>query len=297
LLIVNDGTLDKSVEIAETFNDSRIKIFNKKNGGLSDARNYGLERAKGEYVYFMDSDDWIEPNLLKECIDLLEKDQLSLVIFGYFQDNENKDGEPTSSTLMLPDIDKLVKSDNNNIISSQLLGLLGYAWNKVYKRSLLVDNALFFEKGTSLVEDIIFNTQVYGTVNELTFIKKGFYHYLNRPIVTLIKQFHHNSFELKVRKDRFLEKFFNQWDVKNKNELLAYSIVQGVRYCVHNLFFFKNNLTYQDKKLYVKMMLNNARVQKYVRSYKTGFNKDLVYKIMIEYKKYRLLTFLASKIK
>ena len=91
LLIINDGTKDNSIKRIEKYtSDSRLKIFHKENGGLSDARNFGLERAQGDYVYFMDSDDFIESDLLALCIDKIEKENVPVVVFGYFLDTEDK---------------------------------------------------------------------------------------------------------------------------------------------------------------------------------------------------------------
>ena len=68
IILVNDGSTDNSKEIIDKYSsiDSRIKVINKKNGGLSDARNVGIELAKGEYITFLDSDDWIELNMYEK---------------------------------------------------------------------------------------------------------------------------------------------------------------------------------------------------------------------------------------
>jgi len=101
LLVIIDGSPDNSKQIAESFKDDRITIYEKPNGGLSDARNYGLERAKGEFVYFMDSDDWIEPNLLKDTVCVFEKNEIDFVVFGYFLDNEDLKGNLISTDEIL----------------------------------------------------------------------------------------------------------------------------------------------------------------------------------------------------
>src|SRR5690625_6955531 len=76
LLVVIDGSPDNSKEIAEEYavKDARITVFDKPNGGLSDARNYGLKKAQGEFIYFMDSDDWIEPDLLKDNLKIIAQE-------------------------------------------------------------------------------------------------------------------------------------------------------------------------------------------------------------------------------
>lgn len=81
ILLINDGSPDNSKTICERYEkiDKRIKLYNKENGGLSDARNYGLKRAKGEYILFVDSDDYIESNTVEVLISEMKKDNLDIV--------------------------------------------------------------------------------------------------------------------------------------------------------------------------------------------------------------------------
>lgn len=299
LLIVIDGSPDNSKAIAETFIDKRITIYEKPNGGLSDARNFGLERAEGEFVYFMDSDDWIEPDLLADNIALIEEKDLDIVVFGYIQDDENLEGEVTKSKLMAPPKICLNKGKDSLPTDSHIIGILGYAWNKIYRRSLLEKNNLRFEKGTSLIEDILFNSKVYQNVNTICFNDRCYYHYLNREIQTLMKQFHVNSFELSKRKIFAVDEFLKDWKVEEaiREQRKATGIVGGIRYGIHNLYAFKNQLSEKEAKIYVKNMVNDPLTQEYVGLYQSKTKKQLLYKSMIKYKLINLLTFLAKATK
>lgn len=73
IVIVNDGSTDDSVEKVEDFKDSRIKLYHKKNGGVSDARNYGISRSTRPFIAFMDADDLWKPNYLEEMAKLIEE--------------------------------------------------------------------------------------------------------------------------------------------------------------------------------------------------------------------------------
>ncbi|MPT30868.1 MAG: glycosyltransferase [Chryseobacterium sp.] len=292
LLVVIDGSPDNSKAIAESFADPRIIIFEKENGGLSDARNYGLERAKGDYVYFMDSDDWIEPELLEQTVAVLEKEKRDFVVFGYIQDNEDLQGNVFSQQQKLPNKELLSKGVDYGL-TTDLLGILGYAWNKVYKKAFLVDNNFHFEKGISLVEDILFNSLVYKQSDEIRIINKTFYHYINRQVPTLIKKFHQNSFDLNLWKLERLSDFFESWDFKNRKELLGYALVQGIRYCVHNLFSFQNSLTFTEKRMYVKKMLYHPKTKEYINSYIPNGKVSVFYKSLIKHKNYNLISIFA----
>jgi len=284
LLVVIDGSPDNSKAIAESFHDNRITIYEKPNGGLSDARNYGLERALGEFVYFMDSDDWIEPDLAEEVILLMNNKNLDLVVFGYIQDNEDKEGNLIGSKCILPEKDVIKRTDDNINMDSYLLGLLGYAWNKVYKRNFLLKNNLIFKKGMSLVEDIVFNTQVYRLVDELHFINKGFYHYVNRPEKTLMKMFHSNTLELKVIKIEYLELFLLNWKVNNSKMILSDVYFEGLKYVTHNLYFYNNDLRVKDQLLVVRDMFQHDWTKQMLNHYKPKNMKDMFLKLCVKFK-------------
>lgn len=282
LLVIIDGSPDNSKAIVSIFDDSRIKIFDKENGGLSDARNFGLERAKGEFIYFMDSDDWIEPNLIEDNIKILEEEKLNFVVFGYIQDNENLDGTVTTSHNIIPKLQVYEKGDKELMIDTYHLGILGYAWNKVYRKSFLDQHQFQFQKGISLVEDILFNAPIYKVSDKIRFNQKSYYHYINRDVETLMKQFHLNSFELKKMKVNVLNDFLNTWNINNKKEILAIAQIQGIRYCIHNLFSFKNQLNFLEKYKFISSMINDEQTKKLAPYYPTSTSIDRLYKLCIQ---------------
>lgn len=297
LLIIIDGSPDNSKIIAEQYakEDSRIKVFEKPNGGLSDARNFGLERAEGEFVYFMDSDDWIDSVLLSDNAKILEEDSLDFIIFGYTQDNEDIEGNMLSFRNVIPKLKNLYRNyHSSQILNSHTLGLMGYAWNKIYRRDFLLKNNIWFEKGTSLIEDILFNVQVYNNTDKIVFNQQAYYHYINRPVVTLIKTFHRNSFQLKRRKVEALKEMFKTWHFDNSNSILSQSMIQGIRYCLTNLYSFKNDLTVKEKHQYIKLMYDDVLTNELIKFYKPQNLRDRVFKIMVEKKMVRTTSLMYS---
>jgi glycosyltransferase involved in cell wall biosynthesis len=299
LLVIIDGSPDNSKQIAETFSDARISIYEKPNGGLSDARNYGLERAQGEFIYFIDSDDWIDSKLLRDSVAILEDELLDVVIFGYTQDDEDHEGKVIRSTEICPELNFYLKKNGDFIPDAKLLGILGYAWNKIYRKAFLIQNGICFEKGTSLIEDILFNTQVYIETEKLMFVNKSYYHYMNRPIGTLIKQFHFSSFELKKRRAKEVEKFLSDWKVPTllSNLLLADILIKGIRYSIHNMYSYDNNLTFRNKRDFINKMINDKMVREFISFYKSETFVDKVYLHLIKYKQHVVIASMASIIK
>lgn len=292
LLVVIDGSPDNSKAVAETFNDDRITIYEKPNGGLSDARNYGLERAEGDFVYFMDSDDWIESNLLEDNLKITEDEKLDFVVFGYVQDNEDLNGNILSTINISPSVSTYLKESKNLHIDVHHLGLLGYAWNKIYRKSFLDKHQFRFQKGISLVEDILFNVPIYKIADKIRFNNQCYYHYINRAEESLMKRFHENSFELKVKKNIVLEEFLASWNVKNKNELLADSLFLGLKYCILNLV--ESNTNPQQKLVYLKDMCSHPRGERLFMHYTPVSLKDKVLLSLIRTKSVRSINLLRK---
>ena len=183
LIIVNDGSTDSSLEICENYskNDSRIVLLSKKNGGLSDARNYGLKHAKGDYVVFIDSDDFIEKNYLKELLTTIKKGNSDIAICGFYLTDST--GNKLSEW---PASEKLNFSVNKKIISGRDLLYYLYqesgwvnvpAWNKIYKRILLGNapfkKGIFFED-SALIHHLVWN------IKRISVIHKPLYNYVQR---------------------------------------------------------------------------------------------------------------------
>lgn len=144
VLCVNDGSTDDSSTIIQKYveMDSRFKRFDKKNGGLSDARNYGLERVNSPYIMFLDSDDYFEVEMLQLAMSRMIQDNLDLVVFDYQQifDESNLNEQihiPFESNKTYdPKIEKSLFAYINNA-----------AWNKIYKTEIFKKNNIQYPYG------------------------------------------------------------------------------------------------------------------------------------------------------
>lgn len=289
LLIINDGSLDNSSKIAYTFieNDQRISIFNKKNGGLSDARNFGLLKAKGEFIYFIDSDDWIEANLIESAVKCIEITKSDLLIFGYFLDFEDENGIITKRAKFNPSYKLLEnKTFPENFLSKNNMNLLGYAWNKLYRKDIIIKYNLSFDKDISLVEDILFNSKIFEVIDNVQFLDMPLYHYIHRPSPTLLKTFHENSFELILLKHNSLKCLFKNWNLTTEkaNRILADNLISGISYCLINMFKYGGNMSYSIKYRYIFDMVHNKEVEKYILFFKPLTPKEKLKKFLIKNK-------------
>ena len=171
IVVINDGTKDNAGVIAqryETENPGRIVYFEKENGGLSDTKNYGLERARGEFVTFLDSDDYIEPDMYREMLEKARDEQADCVVCDMVYDYEGKN--ETSY--------QRCKCGREEIYHSLIdTVLMASSCNKIMKKELL--KGLTFPVGKNN-EDIAVTPIAMGRSKNLAYVPKGFYHYVQR---------------------------------------------------------------------------------------------------------------------
>lgn len=177
LLLIDDGSMDGSGQLCDNLasEDLRIRVFHKPNGGVSSARNMGLDHARGKYVMFCDSDDWAEPEWCEQLYLAAEKSPGCQPVCNYYHnvaglDTINREAE----------CGKLGKNiDKIDFLSLNHYELLGIPWNKIYLRSILEDNHIRFRQELSLGEDMVFNLDyLHCQTGGYTFVSKSLYHYV-----------------------------------------------------------------------------------------------------------------------
>ena len=174
VILVNDGSTDSSEKIANKFvkKDSRLKLINQDNKGLSAARNVGIEAANGEYIYFIDSDDYIIGNdSLKEMIELLEKNKSDIVVGKLIRIYEKKDASIECSFLDFFKDDVWSTEDYIKLCSRFNWVPV---WLYIYRKSFIVENNIKFKEGF-LHEDEDFTPKVILKSKRISIYKKAFY--------------------------------------------------------------------------------------------------------------------------
>ena len=169
IIIVNDGTQDKSVDIIERYvkeNPTKIKYYEKENGGLSSARNYGLEYATGEYIAFLDSDDYVEKSMYEEMYNLAKKENADMVECDFIWEWEY--GKKVY------DKRREYKTKEEMMKKPRVV-----AWNKIYKREIIKKYKIRFPEGL-IYEDMEFFYKLLPHLNKISYINKYFVHYTQR---------------------------------------------------------------------------------------------------------------------
>ena len=176
LIVINDGTKDNSEQIITKYLDNeeykdKITYISKENSGLSDTRNLGMSKAKGEYIAFVDSDDYIETTMYETMMNKALEKNYDIVACDVKLVYEDSDKEKVISSAYEKDL------FNKDEIKQTMLTYYHVVWNKIYKKSLL--EGIEFSKGI-WYEDMEFNLKVYPRINSIGVVKEPLYNYLQR---------------------------------------------------------------------------------------------------------------------
>lgn len=172
LLLVDDGSTDASGAICDEYaqRDSRVRVFHKPNGGVSSARNLGLNNAKGEWISFVDADDWVATDAFEVISNTACKSETDIVSFGFWSVKKD-DKKP----ILLPSIE----SGKDNFIRQLLLHSWGWTvvWNSFFSSSLLSKYGLLFKEGIVIGEDFDFLFRAYYYAKGIKVIDAPLYFY------------------------------------------------------------------------------------------------------------------------
>ncbi len=196
IICVNDGSTDDSPAILGEYRsrDSRIIVINQENRGLSSARNRGLKYAKGKYIYFLDSDDYVDLEVLEKSARVADENDLDAAVFGYNVISESGDRLPhpfkghemEASVRFSSGIEYMKLAKNQGTYMTPV-------WVTLWRHGFLDENALGFKEGI-LHEDVLFSFQAYMAAGNIVYIPEKLYYYRKRPsAITTTPVTHENA--------------------------------------------------------------------------------------------------------
>ena len=180
ILLIDDGSTDGSGPLCDAYaaaHPDRVRVIHKSNAGLSEARNTGIDNARGDWITFPDPDDWVEPEYVRTFLELLEEYPADLVCTGVWVDSgENRHpGHPDGPTVTMT-----AGEARRSLLLPPKMG--GFAWNKVYHLDLLRRHALRFRSDVGTVEDLDFAYRYLKHAKGVCFCPSGrTYHYDQHP--------------------------------------------------------------------------------------------------------------------
>lgn len=282
IIVVNDGSPDNSQKIIDKYvkkYPKKVKSFIKENGGQGSARNYGLLKASGEYISYVDGDDYVEKNMLEDMYNLAKKDNNDIVICGsnvISMDNEIIKSEPA-----------IIYNDKDLDI---LFGKMA-VWNKIYKRDLLLENKIEF-RSKVWYEDIDFTIKLLFDNVKVSFINKPLYDYLLRLGSTMNNSNINRNLELIQAFDEMISYFKKKNiydDVYEKLEFLCiyHMYICGITRIINAKTSFKDKFNIINKFInYINANFKGFRKNKYIKY--LDRNKKIIYRL-INLKMYRVI--------
>ncbi|PZU86540.1 MAG: glycosyl transferase family 2 [Chryseobacterium sp.] len=284
ILVVNDGSKDQSQQIIEKFQQkypNKIFGFIKENGGLSDARNFGIDIAKGEYIGFVDSDDYISEMMFEEMYNLAEKHQAEMTICNLQKVDEN--GDITQKLTQLPNFPEKIVLENNLSVFSDISY---FACNKLFKKELFQNKR--FKKGIHF-EDIELIPQLLLQCETLAFTANYHYQYLERED-SISKSHTTKGLDILKAVETVSETYRQSQFSNNEIALKNFQILEGVYTFLAYLAFVKDESDFykmsQELDRFIK--INDLKI-KDILNYER-FGKNYLLSLPLRKKIYYILS-------
>lgn len=306
IIAIDDGSTDGCSRILQEYvlRDSRIKLISQSNQGLSEARNVGLNYARGEYICFVDSDDWLELDTLSEAYEKAQSTQADIVLWNYIKEygvksvpvnciDKNRFCDVGQIHLLFQ---RIVGPVDAQLRNPQFVDSLSTAWGKLYKSDVIIKNQLQFVSTKEIgTEDLLFTVQAFKYIRKAYLLSNHFNHYRKNNGTSLTVSYKPDLFK---RWTTLQDRLYKQ--IKDNPHLLiafnnrvALSIIGlGLNECM-------SGESFQRKKERLAVILNQPR-------YRTAY-KDLklkyfpvhwkVFFLCAKYRFYGLLLVLLNCIK
>ena len=263
LLAVDDGSTDKSLQIIEAYaeKDGRIKLLKNDSGehGPGIARNYGIERISGKYTYFLDADDWIEKDLLKDTVSLAEKTGADIIPFGFVIEDNGKQIRKSLKPCGNYNFEDF-KSIANEIVRG--------TWGECHQltRSEIIKDVRHNKYKTC--EDICFQMDLLCNVKKVCGIDKEFYHYrVVKNSISHSSEWDSLFFEQSITLWEKEIKFLEYCGVEEDSQTMKNTVIERYTGCIYWIIKSKYSITIKEKYRQIKNIGDVIKINKYKADY------------------------------
>jgi glycosyltransferase EpsJ len=254
---VDDGSSDGSGAIADAYAGQyeNVRVLHKENGGLSSARNAGIADAAGNYLGFVDSDDWAEPEMFQELWKAAESVCADLAVCGYFRDFP---AEEQSETYALPS-DLFAKTPEEVgalLLAAYRAGWAAFCWNKLYRTDFLRASGVFCEKTQEPHEDLCFNFALFPKINRAALLAKAYYHYVSNGAGSLAARFYAHFNEAAAQKLSALRAALPLFPLEwaERQRLFEREYIRTMRACVQNMYRAGSRLSAKERQSFLRAL-------------------------------------------
>jgi len=301
-ILINDGSTDNSGQICDTYaqKDKRVRVIHTENHGPAQARNTGINNAKGDFIFFVDADDFIENNGLSLLMDSYNQSKADIII-GDASSIKNgilgpgyKGGFSDSKLLIKPAI---VEYARYYLKKPNKFTLFAYSWGRLFKSSVIKDNNIFFNPDLRTFEDVAFNFDYLTFAEKIFFLKEPVYNHLihdNYMSATMAVTDEPNLLfgykQALSNIGKFLEKYNSKVVVKKEvaHAFVCLTIIQLVRTCGQIKCANK-------KKIYgfIREIINDRELRENLKYYTPSNGDSRILPILIKLKLLRLIIFVC----
>lgn len=224
IIVIDDGSTDKSGTIADEFakHHDNLRVIHKKNEGQSLARKLGVEVAKGEYIGFIDADDWVDKDMFSGLYKAIKEENADIACCNYVLDFEDgRDSKVICSNK------KWGRYDSKGALSAlhKRLAIYQFSWNKLYRRDLFKD--MFFPKHHLLGEDYAMVVQALLKSKQIVQVDNAYYHYLQRKGSTCKAGYNENHYRSYENYEEIYELIMESYP-EIQQEVINYQIQEGI---------------------------------------------------------------------
>ena len=278
IILVDDGSTDRSGVICDEYAglDERIKVIHNKNSGVSSARNTGIKICKGDFIAFIDSDDYVDKKYIVSLLEPLMKDNYDFVFCGFleFYVKSKKKSYHLLSDKELNDLTGVFFKDYH--IFQQLLL---YPWIKLYKRDIIFNNDLWFPEDLTDGEDQFFNFSYFEKVKKYKYVNQALYIYCHRPGISLSSQKTLQSYYSNLKKLKREKEFYKKNNIACYDKLLITSAMLLIpRYSILNSSLDYNGFKQRTKEIMQVIWEELENVENLLCKYKAArscFDKNI----------------------
>ena len=290
IIVIDNGSTDSSGSICDSYANeyANISVYHIENHGVGSARNFGLSKARGEFIYFVDSDDYLVGNLFAEFEDKLVTD-LDLLVFSYYNSFEQNMTERNRTKKSLPYSGSYDKYSFTKIFKDLFLSDMLYTvWNKFYRRAFLIENNISFEK-YELGEDVRFNLNVYRNVTKVYLSQESYYVYVIGRKGSAMSGYNPKRLQYQLQELKLVDSLLKDWhiDSSNLDNTVRSRILMSN---IHNIS--KQKLPVIKKVKLVKEICKNKDMADFIRNDSSLLNPLI--KMLLKCRMYIVLIYLKK---
>lgn len=264
VLLVDDGSPDGCGKICDEYaeRDPRVTVIHQENRGAPAARNAAIERARGEYLFFCDADDWAEADMLGDMKRLADETNAELVVAGFYIDTYYAADKYMEETLRANDaLYETARAFRENASPLFDRNLLYTPWNKLYRANRLRSLGLRFPQ--TFWDDFPFNIEYLRGVSRVAVTQRAYYHFTRSRAESETAKYVPAMYEKREQEDIWMRELYDQWGLKDAEsaEFLARRYAERLIGCMENLTNPKCGLRGREKRARMREMLNAPRAK------------------------------------